>query len=247
MADAKFATTHYGRLHYRTAGRGRPLLLLHATPRSSRAFEHVIPILAKEYRVIAPDTLGFGESDPLPENATMAMLAGSLIELLDQLDITNTAVLGLHTGNKIATALAAKWPQRVSELIVCGMTHSIIVDRDVRERAIQEILKANPIDANQVHNPSEKLDRLQGENSTEGIYAANYAFDFAATLASVSVPTLIVELAAASERHLARQGKNLAELVPNGTAIALERSDRDVLERFPAELADAIRRFVPAA
>jgi pimeloyl-ACP methyl ester carboxylesterase len=246
LLAGEFVTTRYGKLHYRATGSGPPLLLLHATPRSSRAFEQLIPLLANDYRIIALDTLGFGESDPLPTPVSIEILAASVASLMEKLDLTPAAVFGLHTGNKIAAALAAGWPQHVAHLIVCGMTHSIIVDQAQRDEAIRRILKANPIDPNLVTHPLEKLDRLQGEKSVPAIYPANYAFDFVGTLAAVPMPTLVLELAAAAEAHLPQQGAVLARLIPNGKARVLERSDREVLEKNPSELADAILGFLAA-
>ena len=51
------------------------------------------------------------------------------------------AVFGLHTGNKVGAALAAAHPDRVSKFICCGMTHSIVVDRDQRDNAIKDIVE----------------------------------------------------------------------------------------------------------
>ena len=54
-----------GQLHYREIGEGEPLLLLHQTPSSSLQWEAAYPLLAAAgMRVIAPDTPGYGMSDP---------------------------------------------------------------------------------------------------------------------------------------------------------------------------------------
>ncbi len=239
-----YADTRYGQVHYQTAGEGDPLLLLHATPRSSRAYGQLIPQLAVRYRVIAADTLGFGQSDPLPANPTMGKLADSMVDLLDTLGIHRAAVFGLHTGNKIGAALAAERPGRVTKFILCGMTHSIIIDRATREAAIQAILDANPSQLNDVIDPGEKVDRIQAAASLAAIYQANYAFDLAAALSRVPVPVLVLELATPAEAHLNRQAGALAQLIPDCATLILERSDRDVLERVPDQLADAIGRFL---
>ncbi len=55
-----------GQVHYRTEGRGRPLILIHQSVCSSDEYSRVLPLLAKNYRVIAMDTLGYGESDKPP-------------------------------------------------------------------------------------------------------------------------------------------------------------------------------------
>ena len=61
----RFATVDGHRLFYREAGDAEApvLLLLHGFPTSSHMFRHLIPALADEYHVIAPDHLGFGLSD----------------------------------------------------------------------------------------------------------------------------------------------------------------------------------------
>ena len=140
MPGAGYADTRFGSIHYREAGEGDPLLLLHATPRSSRVYLPIMPFLADRFRVIAPDTLGFGDSAPLPANVTMEILAESVTALMDELGISRAAIFGLHTGNKIGAALAAGWPERVSRFMCCVMTHSLIVDQDKRNDAIGDIV-----------------------------------------------------------------------------------------------------------
>jgi len=136
-----YADTRHGQVHYREAGQGPPLVMLHATPRSSRSFARLAPHLADGFRVIMPDSLGFGGSDPLPPDVTMDMLAEAVADVIDALDAAPAAVFGIHTGNKIGAALAAAIPERVSHFICCGMTHSIVVERDKRDAAIRDIVE----------------------------------------------------------------------------------------------------------
>ena len=58
-------------IHYRTAGDGPPLLLLHPTTFSSQAYLEVMSILADRFRVIAMDRFGHGGSDPPPGGVTV--------------------------------------------------------------------------------------------------------------------------------------------------------------------------------
>ncbi len=139
-AQRGYVDTRHGQMHYRESGQGSPLLLLHATPRSSRVYAKLQPLLSDAFRVIAPDTLGFGNSDPLPAAVTMDMLAESTADLIAALGLGKVAVFGLHTGNKVGTALAAARPDLVSHFICCGMTHSIVVERDKRDGAIKDIV-----------------------------------------------------------------------------------------------------------
>ena len=81
-----YADTQEGQIYYMTEGEGEPLILLHATG-SSRQFKRLVPLLAKEYRVIAPDNLGEGNSDPIPPNVKIVDLARSYIHFMDALGI----------------------------------------------------------------------------------------------------------------------------------------------------------------
>ena len=135
-----YADTAHGQIHVTEAGTGAPLVLLHPTPYSARVFVPLIEQLAGRFHVLALDTLGFGNSDPLPPAATMEMLAESVTGVLGARGLARAHVFGFHTGNKIAAALAAGWPQHVERVILCGMTHSLIPDRATRDAAIGDIV-----------------------------------------------------------------------------------------------------------
>lgn len=135
-----YAYTDRGAIHYAEAGSGAPLLLLHATPGTYRAFAPLIPLLAPHLRVIALDTPGYGNSEPVPGKPTIEALAHSVVSLLDALDLPRANLLGLHTGNKIAAAMAAQWPQRVGRVVLAGHTHSLLVDKAQRDAAIDHLI-----------------------------------------------------------------------------------------------------------
>ena len=135
-----YADTPRSVIHYAQAGAGPPLLLLHATPGSYRAFRQLAPLLAQAFHTIAPDTPGYGNSDPLQGDVSIEAMAGSMIDLLDTLELPRAHVLGLHTGNKIAAAMAARWPDRVDRVVLAGHTHSLIVDKPSRDKEIHHLV-----------------------------------------------------------------------------------------------------------
>jgi len=53
------------RMHYLDEGRGDPILCLHGEPSWSYLYRKLVPSLAKDHRVVAPDFIGFGRSDKL--------------------------------------------------------------------------------------------------------------------------------------------------------------------------------------
>ena len=134
-----FANTNEGQVYYYEIGKGPSLILLHPSPQSGRIFWRLVPKLSKYFRVIVPDTIGFGLSDPLPKGITIPRLAGAVLNVMDTLDVKNTHLFGFHTGNKIAAALASKWPDRIQGLILCGQTHSLIAEQSVRKIAFKPI------------------------------------------------------------------------------------------------------------
>ena len=136
-----YADTPEGQIHYYTHGRGEPLLMLHETPRAAWSFAPLMRRLGGRFRCFAPDTLGFGMSDPLPPKAKMEDLARCMVHFLDRQGIERAHVLGFHTGNKIGAAMAARFPDRVGKAILIGMTHSLVVSRRHRDAAIMAIVR----------------------------------------------------------------------------------------------------------
>jgi pimeloyl-ACP methyl ester carboxylesterase len=135
-----YASTPEGQIHYIAHGRGEPLLLLHATPRSAASFVPLMRLLGSKFQCFATDTLGFGNSDPLPSKAKMEDLARSMVHFLDAQGIKRAHMLGFHHGNKIAAAIAASFPDRIGKVVLIGMTHSLVVARKDRNAAIMAIV-----------------------------------------------------------------------------------------------------------
>jgi pimeloyl-ACP methyl ester carboxylesterase len=130
----RFLDTPDGQIHYVTAGMGRPVLLLHQTPRSWDEYREVIPLLARERRVIAMDTIGYGESYKPPGRSEIEDYARGAAALLDGLGIDSTAVVGHHTGAVIAMELAASRPDRIERLVLSACPFVDAADRDRRQR-----------------------------------------------------------------------------------------------------------------
>ena len=108
-------------VHLRHAGSGPALVLLHQSPQNSRMWLEMIARFADRYTVIAPDTPGFGFSDPLTiAEPSIADLGRATVEALDALGIARFAVFGMHTGGLVAAQIAAACPHRVSALVVDG-------------------------------------------------------------------------------------------------------------------------------
>ena len=134
-----YAQTSCGQLHYREAGEGQPLVLLHMTASSSLMFGRALPLLAPHYRAIALDTPGFGASDPLPGVPTIPDYARALEEFLDALGLNQVDLVGFHTGASVGLELAVSNPERVGGLIVAAIL--AVQDEEEAERWTELIVQ----------------------------------------------------------------------------------------------------------
>ncbi len=114
------------RLRVRSAGSGRPVILLHGFPDSHLVFQHQIGALAAAgFRVLAPDLRGFGESDRPSDVAAyrMPLLVGDVAAILDHFDVPTAAVVGHDWGAGLAWQFAIAHPGRVDRLAVLSVGH----------------------------------------------------------------------------------------------------------------------------
>ena len=111
------------KIAYREAGdpANPTILLLHGFPTSSHMFRKLIPELAANYHVIAPDYPGFGASDmPLAADFdySFAKVADMMTTLLDRKDVDNYAVYLMDYGAPVGFRMFAEHPERVSGFII---------------------------------------------------------------------------------------------------------------------------------
>ncbi len=132
MITRRFVDLPAGTIHCAIAGSGRPVLLLHQTPRSWDEYRDVLPLLGRHFRAIAMDTLGYGDSSkPLPVRDSIEQWAAVAMSLADALGLERLSVVGHHTGAAIAIELAAAYPDRIAAAVLSAPP---LVDADFRAR-----------------------------------------------------------------------------------------------------------------
>ena len=121
MIEHRFVSCGGRMVMVRRAGSGPPVVLLHESPRSSAAFVPMIEALAARFTVIAPDTPGYGGSDPLDlHRPQIPDYADALAEVMDALGLERAALFGRHTGAAIAIEFANLYPERVGGVVLDG-------------------------------------------------------------------------------------------------------------------------------
>lgn len=118
----RYANADGIRVFYREAGPADApvLLLLHGFPSSSHQFRELIPLLADQYRIIAPDLPGFGFTEvPAERNYvyTFDALGKTLEAFVDTLGLERYALYVFDYGAPAGLRLALAHPERVSALI----------------------------------------------------------------------------------------------------------------------------------
>jgi len=105
-------------------GQGRPVVLIHGSGPGVSAWANwrlILPELARDFRVIAPDMVGFGFTER-PQNFVYnrAAWVKQALDLLDALNLEQADIVGNSFGGAIALALAIEHPERVRRLTLMG-------------------------------------------------------------------------------------------------------------------------------
>jgi pimeloyl-ACP methyl ester carboxylesterase len=101
--------------------RTRPtLLLIHGMAGNSRTWRDVMPALADDFTVLAPDLIGHGESAKPMGDYSLGAFASGLRDLLALLDLGPVTVIGQSLGGGVAMQLAYQHPELVDRLVLIG-------------------------------------------------------------------------------------------------------------------------------
>jgi haloacetate dehalogenase len=118
------------RQYYLEAGTGPPVVLLHGFPETNFAWRNQIPVLARQYRVIAPDLRGYGETEKPASGYDKRNMANDLRELMKALNIRKIALVGHDRGARVATRFAKDHPDAIDRLVVIDNVPTRIIARD---------------------------------------------------------------------------------------------------------------------
>jgi 3-oxoadipate enol-lactonase len=128
----RFAMPHFAltdcRIHYRCAGRGSTLLLVHGLGSSGADWAFQVDALAPHFRLVMPDLRGSGLSDAPAGPYSIARFASDLWALLDHLGEPRTHLLGFSLGGAVATEMALQRPAAVERLMTINSLPSYRVD-----------------------------------------------------------------------------------------------------------------------
>ncbi|HJU47455.1 MAG TPA: alpha/beta fold hydrolase, partial [Gaiellaceae bacterium] len=228
--ERRFVRVPQGTVHCALAGTGRPVLLLHQTPRSCDEYRDVLPLLARRRRAIAMDTLGFGDSvGAADEPESIELWAAAAVSLLDALEVETAAVVGHHTGAVIALELAATHADRVEAAVLSSAPYvdapyraahagRAVVDEVERRADGRHLLELWAL--RQPFYPAGDIDLLErfvvdalkaGDRAAEG-HRVVARYDMEAALPRVTCPVLLID--AAEDPHASPFAERLHAALP---------------------------------
>lgn len=189
-----------GQVHIRVADGCEPtILFLHQTASSSLFYMPLFQTLNLPNRLVAIDLPGFGGSfDPLGE-PNMLWYANQISAVADGIGARQFVVYGHHTGTSIAMELAARYPERLAAILLCGAV--FMTDE---ERAEFRLSHGSPI----------PLDREGRYLQTNWDYAANYNLDCPLELLHQEVVSMLRARIGRSQAYLAVAGHDAQSIAP---------------------------------
>jgi pimeloyl-ACP methyl ester carboxylesterase len=113
----RMASINGTEIHYVIGGQGDPVVLLHGWPQTWYEWRYVMPALAQNYTVIAPDLPGLGDSTP-PSSYDTKTVAAYIHQLVTQLGFNSIFLVGHDIGTIVSYPYAAAYPSEVNKLVV---------------------------------------------------------------------------------------------------------------------------------
>ena len=252
-----------GQVHVLRAGEpgagARPLLCLHLSPGSGRMYETLLLEMAQDRFALAPDTPGYGASDPPTKMPGIGTYARTMLALMDHYGLDEVDVLGYHTGSKIAVELALIVPARVHSLVLVSAPR--YTDEELRLQA-ETLAVPRVVDPAGSHlvrqfrelvrwcpegTPLELIQREFGEQQRAGErahwgYLAAFAYQHADHLPQVSQPVLLL----CPEDDLEVPTRRAESLLNRGRFLHLPGWGHQMMSTRTLEIATLVREHTGA-
>jgi len=235
-------------------GKGEPLVLLHGFPLDRRMWEAQVAELSSQWRVIAPDLRGFGQSVS-EEPFTIESLADDVHQLLAGMNAIPCILGGLSMGGYTALAYVRKYPADLRGLILVdtkaaaddpqqreGRAKMIELVRREGARAVadQMLPRTRPAIARAVRA---MMEACPAKTIEHALAAMRDRPDRTAELASISIPSLIV-VGDADVITPVAVAQSMQMQIPNAMLAVIRGAGHMTPMEQPGQVNQALRRFV---
>ncbi|MFI9832760.1 alpha/beta fold hydrolase [Streptomyces sp. NPDC051913] len=259
--DSRFVVVGGLRIHYKRAGGGPALVLLHGSASSLQHFDRAADLLSESFDVIRPDLPGFGLTGPrMDRDYRIPAYAATVADFLETLGVPRYAVAGNSLGGNIAWNLALDHPERLSGLVLVNATGypekevpagmrltrnpllRPLLRRVMPRGAIERNLRSNVgshstiVDDALVDRAHQLMNRPGNRSAFVDLCNTDQP-DRSAHIPRITTPTLVLRSAGIDGQHFTRDIPGAAELVhPHGGHLLPEED--------PHWVSDAIAKFL---
>jgi pimeloyl-ACP methyl ester carboxylesterase len=158
--ELKEILLHGHRVAYRSAGSGPAIVLIHGITSTSATWNRVMPYLATEFTVIAPDLIGHGESAKPRGDYSLGAYASGVRDLMVALGHESATFVGHSLGGGVVMQLAYQFPERSERFV--------LVDSGGLGREVNFLLRAATLPFSEVVLPLLAHTRLLEAGRTAG-------------------------------------------------------------------------------
>ena len=260
-SDGPFGQVHWRIQDPETASFLPDLYCLHPAPFSGLAFTTIMPHLARDRRVIAPDYPGHGGSDAFKPNPSIKELAEAMLAVAEDLSGEKPIdLMGFHTGSLVAVDMALCVPERIRKLALVDVPAFDAVAREKYKGATAKPFEVTT-DLHCLEQPWDRgmtkrldsqglgrsfemfVEQLRHGRNMNAAFHAGFTYNVEDKLPMVRQPALVL----ASQSALLDASRRAAKLIPS--ARLLERLDikRAVLDEAAKQTAQDLISFFHGA
>lgn len=255
-----FAQTPYGQVHYHFSGdpSSPSVILFHESPLSGQIYEQALPFLGKHFFAIAPDTPGYGDSEPPDAPLEIPEYAARLLSFIRGLGLKSTSLIGCHTGASIAIEVATQAPSLVHKLVLMGVALYTAEEREEMLASWTPPFEAK-FDGSHLQWLWERYQRIYGADSPpcllhntvvqflkageryQWAYQAAFRYDPAPALRNLKRPVLFL---VAENDLLAYKNKEAVAITPNSREQVVPGLKGQLPARVPEYFTELVYTFL---
>jgi pimeloyl-ACP methyl ester carboxylesterase len=252
----------FGQIHWRATGSGDhpDLICLHPAPFSGLAFASIMPFLAKDRRVFAPDFPGHGGSDAYKADPSIADYAAAISALVDAISAGGPVdLMGFHTGCLVAVETALLFPEKVRRLALVDVPAYDATQRAEYLQSAAQPYEISPdiaclapawergitkrIESQGMERSWEMfVETLRHGSAMNAGFHAGFGYDVEGRLPLLKHITMVL----ASGSMLLEQSRRAAAMIPGCKLIERLDVSRAVLDEAAETVANEILEFLDA-
>lgn len=238
---SKFVETNGIKTHYLEWGTGKKtVILLHSLTDTAEIWKDFVPLLSKNYRIIAPDRRGVGKTEKSLSGYEIENLAKDVKGLIDSLKLENVNLVGHSFGGNIAVIVAANSPGKINSLV--------LIEGGFWEKRKPQVIPECPKPIENDCLISNTIKREIGDYDAEKFYS------------KLSMPTLLImgeppELAKSDLSDAEKESRKFfdeavdhmekvsRDKLKNGKSLVIKNAQHWVFVDQPAIVADSLLKF----